>query len=76
MRNIVPNLVYAGSGHEIKKVMVAGKVLVRNGEVLVADEAAVRAEVQAQAEEVARRVAADPVHQEMALLEPIARGLL
>ena len=74
VRNIVPNLVYAGSGHEVKTVMVAGKVLVRNAdgvraEVLVADEAAVRAEAQLQAEEVARRVAADPVHKEMALLE-------
>ena len=64
------------SGHEVKTVMVAGKVLVRDGEVLIADEAVVRAEAQVQAEEVARRVAADPVHQEMALLEPMAKGLL
>jgi 5-methylthioadenosine/S-adenosylhomocysteine deaminase len=71
-----PNLVYAGSGHEVKTVMVAGKVLVREGKVLVADEAAVRAEAQAQAEEVARRVAADPVHREMALLEAIEAGCL
>jgi 5-methylthioadenosine/S-adenosylhomocysteine deaminase len=81
VRNIVPNLVYAGSGHEVKTVMVAGKVLVRNAdgvraEVLVADEAAVRAEAQAQAEEVARRVAADPVHKGMALLETMKVGHL
>jgi 5-methylthioadenosine/S-adenosylhomocysteine deaminase len=69
VRNIVPNLVYAGSGHEVKTVLVAGKVLVADGEVLVADEAAVRVEAQVQAEEVARRVAADPVHKELALLE-------
>jgi 5-methylthioadenosine/S-adenosylhomocysteine deaminase len=49
--------------------MVAGQVLVRDGEVLVAYEAAVRAEAQAQAEEVAQRVAADPVHKKMTLLE-------
>ena len=48
--------------------MVAGVVLVRDGEALVADEAAVRAEAQEEAAEVARRVAADPVHKEMALL--------
>ncbi len=36
IRNIVPNLVYAGSGHEVKTVIVAGKVLVRDGEVLSA----------------------------------------
>jgi len=69
IRNIVPNLVYAGSGHEVKTVMVAGKVLVRDEEVLTTDEGAVRAEAQTQAEEVARRVAADPVHKGMALLE-------
>jgi hypothetical protein len=61
--------------------MVASKVLVRaadgvRAEVLVADEAAVRAEAQTQAEEVARRVAADPVHTEMALLEPMQKGQL
>jgi 5-methylthioadenosine/S-adenosylhomocysteine deaminase len=76
VRNIVPNLVYAGSGHEVVTVMVAGKVLVRDGEVLVADEASIRAEAQVQAEEVARRVAADPVHQEMALLEAMEKGWL
>lgn len=42
--------------------MVARKVLVRDGEVLVADEAAIRAEA------VALRVAADPAHRGMALL--------
>jgi hypothetical protein len=56
--------------------MVAGKVLVCDGEVLVADEAAVRTEAQVQAEEVARRVAAYPVHEEMALLTAMAKGQL
>ena len=69
------NLVYAGSGHEVKTVMGAGKVLVR-AEVRVADEAAVRAEAQMQAEEVARRVAADPVHKAMALQEVMEAGWL
>ena len=57
-------------------VMVAGKVLVRNGEVLVADETAVRAEAQVHAEKVARRLAADPVHKEMALLTAMEAGWL
>ena len=76
VRNIVPNLVYAASGHEVKTVIVAGKVLVRDGEVLVADEAAVRAEAQVQAADVAQRVAADPVHEGMALLEAMEAGWL
>jgi len=69
-QDIVPNLVYAGSGHEVKTVMVAGKVLVRGGEVLTADEDAIRAEA------VAQRVAADPVHEGMALLEAMEAGQL
>ncbi len=76
VRNIVPNLVYAASGHEVKTVMVAGKILVRDGVVLTADEEAVRAEAQAQAEAIARRVAADPVHREMALLDAMEAGRL
>ena len=76
VRNIVPNLVYAASGHEVKTVMVAGRVLVRDREVLTADEAAVRAEAQAQAEAVAQRVAIDPVHRGMALLAEMEAGRL
>jgi 5-methylthioadenosine/S-adenosylhomocysteine deaminase len=69
IRNIVPNLVYAATGHEVRLVMVAGCVLVRGGQVLSADEAQVRSEAQAQAEEVARCVADDPAHKGMALLD-------
>jgi hypothetical protein len=45
-------------------------------EVLVADQAAIRAEAQLQAEEAARRMAADPVHKEMALLEAMEKNRL
>jgi 5-methylthioadenosine/S-adenosylhomocysteine deaminase len=76
VRNIVPNLVYAGSGHEVRTVMVAGRVLMRDRQVLTADEAAIRAEAQAQAEALAQRVAADPVHLSMALLATMEAGQL
>ena len=76
VRNIVPNLVNDGRGHEVKTVMIAGQVLVRDGRALTADEAAVCAEAQAQAEAVARRVAADPVHKGMALLAAMEAGQL
>jgi 5-methylthioadenosine/S-adenosylhomocysteine deaminase len=76
IRNIVPNLVYAASGHEIKTVMVAGKVLVRDREVLTLDEAEVRAETQVQAELIDKRVAADPSHRNMALLKAMEKGRL
>jgi 5-methylthioadenosine/S-adenosylhomocysteine deaminase len=68
VRNIVPNLVYAASGHEVKGVMVAGKFLVRDWQVLTADEATIRAEAQIRAQTIAQQVAADPVHRGMALL--------
>ena len=68
VRNIVPNLVYAGSGHEVRTVMVAGQVLMRDRQVVTVDETTVRAQAQAQAEAVARRVATDPVHEGLALL--------
>jgi hypothetical protein len=44
--------------------------------VLIADETAVREDARVQAEEVARRVAADPVHTEPAFLEAMAAGYL
>jgi 5-methylthioadenosine/S-adenosylhomocysteine deaminase len=76
VRNIVPNLVYGGSGHEVKTVMVAGKVLVHDYAVLAADEGAIWAEAQAQAEAFERRVAADPRHKDMALMQAMAAGQL
>ena len=76
VRNIVPNLVYAGSGHEVRTVMVAGQILMRDRQVATADEATVRAEAQVQAEAVARRVAADPVHEGLALLTAMEAGWL
>jgi 5-methylthioadenosine/S-adenosylhomocysteine deaminase len=66
----------AASGHEVVTVMVAGEILMRDRAVLTADEEAIRAEAQVQAEAVARRVAADPVHKEMALLEAMEAGKL
>jgi len=76
VRNIVPNLVYSGSGHEVKTVMVAGRILVRDYQVLTADEAAVRAEAQTQAKAIAQAVANDPTHKGLALLEAMQGGRL
>lgn len=76
IRTIVPNLVYAATGREVKTVLVAGRVLVRDGEMLTLDAAAIRAEAQRAAEEMARHVAADPVHRDMALLAAMSAGRL
>jgi 5-methylthioadenosine/S-adenosylhomocysteine deaminase len=76
VRNIVPDLVYGASGHEVRTVMVAGRILMRDYQVLTADEAAVRAEAQMQADAIARRVTADPTHTGMALLAAMQKGRL
>ncbi|MCB0146708.1 MAG: amidohydrolase family protein [Caldilineaceae bacterium] len=76
IRNIVPNLVYGATGREVALVMVDGRILVRGGQVAAIDEAAVRAEVQERAEEVAAAVKRDPVHLDMALLQPMRDGYL
>jgi 5-methylthioadenosine/S-adenosylhomocysteine deaminase len=76
VRNLVPNLVYAASGHEVAHVMVAGRMVMRDRRVLTVDEAAIREEAQRRAEEVARRVAADPEARNLALLRPMATGHL
>jgi 5-methylthioadenosine/S-adenosylhomocysteine deaminase len=76
VRNIVPNLVYAASGHEVRTVMIAGRLLMRDRQLLTIDEAAVRAEAQSQAEAVAEQVAGDPLHQDMALLAEMETGRL
>ncbi|NLE77661.1 MAG: hypothetical protein GX605_13040 [Chloroflexi bacterium] len=48
----------------------------RERRLLTVDEAAVHAEAQAQAEAVAERVAADPLHRQMALMAAMERGQL
>ncbi len=76
IRTIVPNLVYAGSGHEVKTVMVAGKIIMRDRQVLTMDEAAVQTEAQRQADTVSTKVSADPVHKKMVLLAAMEAGQL
>ena len=76
MRNIVPNLVYAATGKEVDLVMVAGRVLVREGYVQTVDEETVRVDAQMAAEQVAASVRRDPVHRDLVLLDAMANGLL
>ena len=76
VRTIVPNLVYAGTGREVRTVLVDGQILMRDGVMLTIDDRAVREQAQLEAQKVARRVAADPLHQGLALLEPMAQGQL
>ena len=76
VRTIVPNLVYAGTGREVRTVLVDGQIVMRDGVILTVDDEAIRKDAQIEAEKVARRVAADPDHQGLALLKPMALGQL
>ncbi|CBN58617.1 MULTISPECIES: amidohydrolase family protein [Kamptonema] len=76
IRNLVPNFVYAASGHEVKSVMVAGKLLVEDYQVLTVNEDAILAEAQAQAQQLEQRVKADSAHQKLVLMEAMAKGTL
>jgi len=76
IRNIVPNLVYSATGHEVDSVMVAGKFLMRGRDVLTADESAIRGDAQAAASEISRRVQADPDHRKLSLLSAMRDGSL
>jgi hypothetical protein len=55
-------------------MMVVGRVLMRDRQVLTGNEATIRTEAQAQTEAVTRRVAADLVHKGMALLAAMEAG--
>ena len=76
IRTILPNLVYAGSGHEVSTVMVAGRILMRDRDVLTLDEGEIQTEAQRQAEIVSQLVSADPVHKNMSLLTAMKTGRL
>ena len=56
--------------------MVAGRLLVEDYQLLSADEAAVRAVAQEEAHRLGQRVAADPLHSDLALMTAMAAGNL
>ncbi|MBC8334421.1 MAG: amidohydrolase family protein [Anaerolineales bacterium] len=74
IRTIVPNLVYGGSGQEVKTVLVAGEIILRDGKAQKIDEAEICSTAQSEAEKVAQRVAVDPIHKNMALLTAMKKG--
>jgi 5-methylthioadenosine/S-adenosylhomocysteine deaminase len=76
VRTLVPNLIYAGTGKEVQTMIVAGRVVMRDRQVLTLSEAQVRAEAQHQAELLAERVARDPLHRDLALLSAMRAGQL
>lgn len=76
IRTLVPNLIYAATGAEVRHSLVNGRFLMRDRHILTADEQAIRTDAQQQAEKVAAAVATDPVHRGMKLLEAMDGGML
>ena len=74
VRTIVPNLVYASTGKEVRDVIIDGKVVVRNRNVLTLDASAICEQAQHEAEQVACAVAADPLHRELTLWRATEAG--
>ena len=76
IRTLVPNLIYAGTGKEVQTMVVAGRIVMRNREMLTLSEPQVRAEAQRQAELIGQRVAKDPLHRDLLLLSAMRAGQL
>jgi 5-methylthioadenosine/S-adenosylhomocysteine deaminase len=76
VRTLVPNLIYAGTGKEVQTVVVAGRVIMRDREVLTLSESDVRTVAQQNAQRIGERVAQDPLHQDLSLLSAMRAGQL
>ncbi len=76
VRNIVPNLVYAATGKEVRTVIVAGQTVVKDRRVTSLPEDEVREEAQTHATQLAAAVAADPMHEGLALMGAMHEGNL
>lgn len=56
IRNIIPNLVYSARGAEVETVIIDGKMIVDNHEILTVDEKAIVQQANISAQNIARRV--------------------
>ena len=59
IHNPVSAIVYSALGHEVSMVMIDGRFVMRDGAVMVVDEAAVRHQAQVSADDLARRSGSD-----------------
>jgi 5-methylthioadenosine/S-adenosylhomocysteine deaminase len=76
VRNLVPNLVYSATGHEVRHVMVAGRFLLQDYQLLMADESAILAEAQQQAEQLSQRILTGTEHKNLTLIQAMQQQKL
>lgn len=75
-RNLVPNLVYAETGADVRLTMVAGEVIYQDGEFTRVDRQAIAMRVAAAAERFQADIAGDPVVRGLPIVELTQRGLI
>ncbi|MGD2200854.1 MAG: amidohydrolase family protein [Candidatus Bathyarchaeota archaeon] len=76
VRNIAPNIVYSARGDEVETVIIDGKVIMENREVLTMDEERVISDAQTAAEEICDAASEDYMRADSALAKMMKRGLL
>lgn len=76
IRNIVPNLVYSANGSEVDLVMIDGKIIMNDREVLTVCEKTALTEAQAAAEKVVKLSTDDILKADSDILKMVKEGLL
>lgn len=76
IRNIVPNLVYSARGDEVETVIIDGKVIMENKNILTIDEKVEIAKAQKSAENIALRAEKDILSSESDILKMVRDDLL
>jgi 5-methylthioadenosine/S-adenosylhomocysteine deaminase len=76
VRNVAPNIVYSARGDEVTDVIVNGKFVIRNRNVLTMDETKVINEAQRAAEEICDAAVEDYMKADSLLAKAVKKGLL
>jgi 5-methylthioadenosine/S-adenosylhomocysteine deaminase len=75
-RNIAANLVYAGTGANVRMTMVAGRVIYRDGVFTRVDERAILRDAQAAAARFEERLSGDPAISDLPITQLTQRGFI
>ncbi|RKJ60971.1 amidohydrolase, partial [Butyricicoccus sp. 1XD8-22] len=76
IRNIVPNLVYSARGDEVETVIIDGKIVMENRQILTINEKEAIEKGQKAAEEIAKNAKEDILQADSDILQMVRGGLL
>jgi 5-methylthioadenosine/S-adenosylhomocysteine deaminase len=74
IRTVVPNLVYSGNGKEVEMVIVDGKVIMEDRNVLTVDEEEIIKNAQAKANDMAKKATPGLIRSEATILSMMEKG--